>query len=141
MYCTLTDIEAPQDDLIELTDDSGSGVIDEVVVDKAIANATEQIDGYLRGRYTLPLSPVSGLIGTICADLALYRLYARRPRLSVPESLSERYKNAVKLLENIQKGVITLGATGTSTEPAASSTGPSFNAPERLFSRESLKDY
>lgn len=141
-YCTLSDIEAPQDDLVELTDDAGIGVIDETVVDRAIAKAGELIDGYLRGRYTLPLDPVSGLVTTLAADIALYRLYARRPRLTVPESLADRYKNALKVLDNIQKGAITLGASGTSEAPAATTVGgPQVSAPERVFSRETLKDY
>lgn len=140
MYCTIDDIEAPRDDLVELTDDNNVGDVDQAVVDRALASAAELIDGYLRGRYSLPLDPVPGLLVTLSADIALYRLYARRPRLDVPESLADRYKNALKLLGEIQKGTITIGATGTSDAPAPTS-GPSFSAPERVFSRDRLKDF
>lgn len=139
MYCTQADIEASEQDLIELTDDSNSGVIDQSIIDKAVTNAVELIDGYLRGRYTLPLDPVPGLLTTLAADITLYRLYARRTRLAIPESLSDRYKNALKVLDNIQKGMVALG-TGQITQAAATG-GAQAITPDRVFTRESLRDY
>lgn len=139
-YCTLADIEAAQDDLIELTDDSDAGTVDQTVVDKAIATASELIDGYLRGRYTLPLDPVPGLLTALAADVTLYRLYARRPRLAVPESLSDRYKNALKILENIQKGLVTLGA-GTPEVVTPAPAVSLVKASTRIFTDDMLEKY
>lgn len=144
MYCTLDDILAivPENDLIELTDDSMPALaIDQAVIDRAIGDAGELVDGYLRGRYALPLSPVPGLINTLAADIAVYRLYARRSRLTPPEGVSERYKEAQKLMERIQAGKISIGTeiTGGTQTPVAG--GPQVNAPGRVFSRDTLEDY
>ena len=135
MYCTIADIKKimSEQDLIELTDDMiPAAVIVSANVNKAISDAGEMIDGYLRARYTLPLSPLPGLIATLACDIAVYRLYARRVRLTPPEGVSERYKNALKLLGQIQKGEIDLGVGSTNTPEAADSVGVA-NAAERIF--------
>ncbi|SDH91923.1 DUF1320 domain-containing protein, partial [Roseospirillum parvum] len=38
----------------------------------ALADATALIDGYLRGRYALPLSPVPALVTALACDLARF---------------------------------------------------------------------
>ena len=143
-YCTLTDLQAviPQEDLIQLTDDLGAGVIDQVVVDALAADAAELIDGYLRGRYALPLEPVPGIVRQIAVDLTTYRLYCRRMP-TVPEGIAARQANAQKLLDSIQSGKLTLGASAPLSDQvvAASSGGAVVAAPERLFSRETLSAY
>ncbi len=144
MYCVLDDIRAivPENDLIELTDDAVPPVsIKQTVVARAIADAGELVDGYLRGRYALPLLPVPGLINTLAADVAIYRLYARRLRLTPPEIVTERYKTAQKLLEQIQAGKISLGSESTGGAVTPETGGVQFTAPERVFNRDTLGDY
>lgn len=144
MYCTLADIQAtvPASDLIQLTDDTvPPAAVNQVNVDRAITDAGELIDGYLRGRYALPLSPVPGLINTLAADVAVYRLYARRIKLTPPDGVTERYKNALKILEQIQAGKITLGAESTGGDVTPVAGGPQFTGSDRVFTRETLGDY
>jgi phage gp36-like protein len=116
-YCTLTDIEAviQEADLIQLTDDGGLGVLDQAKVDAAIASAGDLIDGYLRGKYTLPIASVPETLKTIAVDISLYRLYERRLKLSMPESIQLSYKNAVALLAQIQQGKFSLGVAAAAT--------------------------
>ena len=144
MYCTLADIQStvPENDLIELTDDSlPPATVDQVKVDRAISDAGELIDGSLRGRYSLPLAPVPGLINTLAVDLAIYRLYSRRIKLSPPEVVGERHKEALKLLEQIRSGRISLGTENTGGDPTPDAGGPQISVPNRIFSRETLEDY
>jgi len=144
MYCSLNDIQAivPEDDLVELTDDATPPTfINEDVIDRAITDAGELIDGYLRGRYTLPLSPVPGLINTLAADITIYRLYARRIRLTPPEIVTERYKEAQKILGKIQSGNVSLGSENTGGDVTPVTGGPQFSAPDRVFTRDTLGDY
>lgn len=144
VYCTLADLQkiVPEQDLIQLTDDAvPAAAVNTDNVDRAIADAGELIDGYLRERYRLPLSPVPGLIGTLACDIAVYRLYARRSRLDPPEGVKERYKNALALLAKIQEGKLALGA-GSMTIPEASTGSVSvIQGPPRVFSRHKLRDY
>lgn len=108
-YATLTDLKKTLSEaqLIQLTDDAGLGLVDQPTIDKAIADADAEIDSYLGGRYTVPLSPVPALVNRLSADLAIYHLYSRR--MSVPEQREKRYEASVDLLKMLSKGTATLG--------------------------------
>ena len=109
-YCTIKNIETQISTatLIQLTSDENQSDIDRVVAEEAIIYATTVIDGYLRGRYSLPLNTRFPLLRVIAMDLAIYRLYSRRMRNEMPEVIAENYKNAVNHLKDIQKGILTL---------------------------------
>ena len=148
-YCTIEDIETHTSTptLIQLTSDDGQEEVDRVVAQEAILYSSTLIDGYLRGRYTLPLDTPScspALNGVLAIDLSIYRLYTRRMRNEMPEVIENNYKNAIATLRDIQKGVITLQSENNSLETA------SFNAEEyktnkdiidRLFSKERMLEY
>jgi len=67
------------DELIQLTDDSNTGVADQDLISKAISAAQDTIDGYLRGRYPVPLASVPGIVKNIAADLAAYTCSSGAP--------------------------------------------------------------
>lgn len=143
MYCTIEDLKTiiPEQDMIELTDDMiPAATIIAANVNKAIADAGELIDGYLRGHYNLPLSPVPGIIATLACDIAVYRLYARKTRITPPEGVSERYKNALALLAKMQSGDIILG-TGSDIALDSNTDHVSFTKQDRIFTRETMKGF
>lgn len=137
-YITLDDLllEVSEADLVNLTDDEGLGMIHQERVAKAIASAQGEVDGYAGKRYSVPLDPVPAVIHAACVDISLYRLYGRG--VEVPETWQQRYRNAVRLLENLAKGLIQLGGAG-STDPAPSSHAPEITSATRRLSRESLE--
>jgi phage gp36-like protein len=141
-YCTTSDItkRIPEETLIQLTDDDDLGVIGQDVVDGAIADSDELIDGYLRGRYVLPLSPEPGIIKAISVNLTVYDLYGRRPAFAVPDDVKERHKVQIKVLEQIQTGRISLGTAAIPAQAEAASGGK-IVTPERIFSKEVLDAY
>ena len=145
-YCTIEDIETHTSTptLIQLTADDGQEEVDRVVAQEATLYSSTLIDGYLRGRYTLPLDTHFPLLRILAIDLSIYRLYTRRMRNEMPEVIENNYKNAIATLRDIQKGVITLQSENDSLETA------SFNAAEyktnkdiidRLFSKERMLEY
>lgn len=142
-YSTIDDVrqQISEDDLIALTDDAGAGVVDETRVTRAIADADEEIDGYVGSRHTVPLSPVPPIVRKHSVDIAIYNLYRRRMH-EIPESRKGTYENAIKFLDKIAQGKISLGADdpegspGTSDAPSMSSDNP-----ERVFDRDSLKGF
>jgi phage gp36-like protein len=142
-YCTLDDLKdhIPETNIIQLTDDEGLGVVNQARVDKAITTADSVIDGYLRGRYSLPLSTVPELIKTIAIDIAVYKLYERRLELEMPEAMTNRYKNAGKLLEQIQKGLIKLGIESPDTGPGQGHYKTNKTAEDRTFSKSILDKF
>jgi phage gp36-like protein len=142
-YCTFNDIkdQIPEANIIQLTDDEGFGVVNQARVDKAISTADSIIDGYLRGRYSLPLSTVPELIKTIAIDIAIFKLYERRLELEMPEAMMARYKNALKMLEQIQKGLIKLGIESPDTGPGQGHYKTNKTAGDRLFNKSLLERF
>lgn len=145
-YCTIEDIETQTSTptLIQLTSDDGQEAVNRVVALEAVLYSSTLIDGYLRGRYSLPLNTHFPLLRILAIDLSIYRLYARRMRNEMPEVIETAYKNAISTLRDIQKGVISLQAENDLFETS------SFNAQEyktnksildKLFCKERMSEY
>jgi len=102
-YSTLSDLKLQISEafLAELTDDSGSDppVVDEDVINRAIADADAVIDGYCESSYTVPFDSVPYLIRKISVDISIYNLYSRRE--GVPADRKERHTVALALLDEI----------------------------------------
>lgn len=134
-YATLQDliVEMGQAELVQLSDraEPPSGDIDVAVVELALEEADELIDGYLAAKYRLPLDPAPIPIKAAARDIARYRLYKDAPT----EAVKERYKNALSLLKDIGAGRVRLDAAGI--EPDGRGVA-SFACEERLFSRTSM---
>jgi len=125
-----------QEELIQLTDRTQSGAIDAAVINKALADADAEINGYLSAKYTLPLNPVPVVLERIAGDVARYFLYEDR----VTEQVERRYKDALRFLESVAKGTIRIGVDAANQAPAASG-GPQYSAPDRVFTADTLADY
>ena len=139
-YCTQENILDRIDEaaLIQLTDEAGEGEIDDDKVTAAIADADATIDAYCQGRYTLPLSPVPPKITQISVDIAVYNLYSHSD-LEMPEVRKERNKEAVRLLERVAAGTISLGAS----TPAQANTdnAVSMDSNARIFTRSKMDGF
>ena len=97
-----------EDELTELTDRDGSaGAIVDEVLNTALADATADIDGYLGGRYPLPLAVVPKMLNRHACDLARYYLYDNR--LDKDHPAARRYAAAIRLLEQVAAGRVQLG--------------------------------
>ena len=145
-YCTIDDIEKQisTSTLIQLSSDDSQEEVNRVVVEEAIIFSSTLIDGYLRGRYNLPLNTHFPLLRILAIDISIYRLYARRMRNEMPEVIETAYKNAISTLRDIQKGVISLQAENDLLETS------SFNAQEyktnksildKLFGKQKMNEY
>jgi len=140
-YCELSDIEKqiPEQILIELTDDDGTGAVDTGNVDRAIEDADDEIDSFLSLRYSLPLPSTPGLVRRMSVDLAICNLYARRPHLDIPESRKERCDNDRKLLEEIGKGKLSLGSDAP--DPSNTQNSVDIASGDRIFTRDKMSGF
>ena len=119
MYCTQADIEERfgQAELVQLTDRARTGQVDVTTVARAIADASAEIEGYLATRYSLPFASNPSVLVRLCCDIAIYNLFAARRSGGMIEDVRTRYRDAVKLLENISSGKVTLGVQPEPVQP------------------------
>lgn len=135
IYATLTDLQArmPPDELLEVADRDNSGTVDGGVVNAALADASEEIDSYLRARYDLPLPTQPPVLVGLCCTIARYRLHV----YSKPDAVQADYDRAQKTLRDYAKGTAALDIGGA--EAPAGDGAVSITDAGRTFSRDSLR--
>jgi phage gp36-like protein len=114
------------DRLLELADRDQDGEADAGVIAAALADANYTINGYVVGRYQVPLAPAEELVVRIACDLAWFYLHGD----TVPEEVKDRHDQALRTLRDIAAGVVKLQAAGIAAAPAAATDlTPVFAAP------------
>jgi phage gp36-like protein len=124
--------------LVRLTDRAAlpTHAIDETVVNRALADADALIDGYLQGRYVLPLVATPPLLTDIALAITIWKLHVYKP----DEKIEADYKAAEKQLAQIASGTIRLSVAGV--EPADEGGGGAVVTDrERPFTPESLTGF
>lgn len=111
MYCTQDDLikRFGNDEILALSDKENDGVINVDNVALAINDATSTINGYLGGRFDLPLSTVPTVLTRICAELARFHLYDD----VCPDRVKDIHMNNIRFLEKVGKGELSLGLSDT----------------------------
>lgn len=126
-------------ELVQLTDKGAvrTDAIVDAVLDKALADASADIDGYLAGRYVIPLSPAPANVTRLACDIARYYLQINEAN----EQVKARYDAALKFLTKVATGEIKIGATAAGVEPPANTAGGvKFTPGQKSFSRENFGD-
>lgn len=124
--------------LVQATDRGAvaTGAIDAGVVDRALADTDAEINGYLAGRYVLPLVETPPLIADKALAIAIYKLHVFAP----DPKIKDDYEQAMKALREIASGVIRLPAQGV--EPAVTgNSGVRFIDRARPLTPESLTGF
>lgn len=124
MYCTLNDLieRFGETELIQLTDEQNTGALNTASVNQAIADASNEIDSYLIGRYQLPLVEVPEFVKGYACDMARYRLWDD----GALEQVSIRYRTAIKYWRDISTGTLRLyGSTETGESLVEMQSSPS----------------
>lgn len=124
-------------EILQLTDKENTGSVDTVVLDQAFADAEAEIDGYLEGRYRLPLASVPRVLVTYACDITRYRLYDDR----ATDQVTKRYEAAIKFLAMVAKRQIGLGIREDDAPPVATTGGPSSSGPTQVFSDDNLSGF
>jgi phage gp36-like protein len=108
---------------------------------QALADASAEIDGYIEGRFTLPLTDPPAVLNRLTTDIAMYRLQSLRP-LHDLEDARKRYEDAIAMLTKVAAGELTLGLSADGKEPPVTAgTVEAVQGPDRVFDRDKLRGY
>lgn len=150
MYANLQDVlnRLPLETLLYATDDEREGVVTDAVesrVNAALLESSSEADSYLAQRYVTPVLIVPEVLKTKVLDVVIYRLLLRRGIRpgSADESLETQGKAAMTWFRDVATGKASIPAPGLSTgEVGSNGAGkPHVKAADRVFSRDSLKDF
>lgn len=97
-----------------ISDRAGAGVPDTVTLAAALALAEDEVNGYVGRRYALPLTTSGGqaaavptVLQRLVIDITRYRQTGTE--IMETEGIRNRFKDAVRMLEQIAEGKISLG--------------------------------
>jgi phage gp36-like protein len=108
-------------EIIALTD-TEQPYMDQINTNKltqAMDMANSEVDGYLMSRYSVPVSAAPAFLIGLACDLARYHAAVGAARQTERDEV--RYKAAIKSLENIAAGKLSIGVTPAGGQPAAAS--------------------
>ena len=130
-YCTQQDLidRYGEAELIQLTDRERVGEINTEVLDRAISDADGEIDGYL-SKFSRPISPVPKVLMRIACDITRFYLYDDQ----ATEHVEKRYFNAVKFLQGVARGEISIGVDAAGAAPE-SDNSPEMQSGGNVFNR------
>jgi len=139
-YCDIDQLSArygaPM--LLQLSDRGGAFPTepDTALFARAIADAGALIDGYLGGRYQLPLVTVPELVTNLAQVVAIYMAHGS----VAPEKIRKDYDDALRQLQAIANGTMVISAAGI--EAAGTEANEVLtNEPSRPLTADTMTGY
>ena len=131
----------PNRDLVQLTnEDPTITTINTTVLQQALDDASAEIDGYLGGRFTLPLSDPPMVLHRLACDVAIYRLQSLRPIHDLADA-RRRYDDAIAMLSKVADGTMSLGIAADGEQVASASGAEQVAGSARMFNRKAMKGF
>lgn len=132
-YCTKADLIARgwEDEINSLTNNNDARL------NQAISDTSAEIDSYLIGQMTLPLTNPSDFLVRKACDMVRFYLYD----IGVIEPVANRYTAAIEFLRGIDTGKTPLTALidgDVITDTSALIAKPVLTAPVKVFSDDLL---
>lgn len=124
--------------LVAITDraEPPTGLVDQDVVNRALADTNAMIDGSLHVRYSLPLASVPALVTDLAQMIAIWKLHPYAP----DPKIEEDYKGALRTLRDISTGTVRLSIEGA--EPAGhSGSGARLTDRKRPLTADTMKGF
>ncbi len=141
-YASIDDLKAtiPARDLALLTDFDGAGdTVDDDRLAAALRDGAAEINGYIAKVVTLPLVAPPDMLRVVCRDLAIHRLYANAGR--VTETQEKLRDASVSYLRMVRDGKVSIGDEDGGAEIQTSEGVATVEGPERVMTRDSLRNF
>ena len=124
--------------LVQLTDrgSPATGEVDEDVVAAQLANTDAVIDGFLLGRYALPLAETPPLLVDLAQVIAIYKLHPFEPDAKIEKD----YRDALATLDRIATGKVRLPVAGVEP-PSSGASGVQTIDRERDMTPENMRGF
>lgn len=107
-------------------------------VNQVLQDADNTINGYLAGRYQVPVVQAEEVLERIAGQLARYYLYDD----GAPEHVEKRHADSLSFLRDVSAGRVQLGtAADGSTAPVAASAGAEMVSGGLVFGRDSSRGF
>lgn len=108
--------------IVQLTDreDPPANVIDATLLQRRLDDASAIIDGYLIGRYALPLSVAPAILKVHCCSLTMYALLGETVEKDSAPAVDRR--DAIAYLEKVARGDIALLPPEVASQQAGAGT-------------------
>lgn len=104
-----------------------------LVINRALQDADDTINGYISARYTLPVNPVPAVLQRVACELARFYLYDDQ----VTDLIKDRHASNIKWLGEVSKGTVSLGADAATGVQPVSSAGAELVTGGKVWGRES----
>lgn len=124
--------------LLTLADRASSpaGMVDRLIVERALVGADSVVNASLAVRYRLPLAEVPDVVLDCALAIAIYKLH----RYSPEDKIKDEYNQALKDLGDLAKGAKKLDLAGV--EPAGTGSGRVITIDrERPITPESMQGF
>jgi len=105
-----------------------------------IRKADTLIDAFLRGLFTLPLTTTPQMIEDLSTDISIHFIHEHRHRKAMPEDLIIKFKDNMKLLNQIQRGEVKPGIDET-TERADIIIRTDKTSTDKTFTDDYMADF
>ena len=125
--------------LVSLTDraEVATGLVDETIVARALDEAGAMIDGYLVGRYALPLVETPAFLSDLAQAVAIWKLHIYEP----DPKIAKDYEHALRSLRDVASGALGIpGAAGVEPQ-AAGGSGARITDRERPLTAANMKGF
>ncbi|WP_087022413.1 gp436 family protein [Thaumasiovibrio subtropicus] len=142
-YCNALDMieRYGTEELAQLTNQGvnhDDTAIDTQTLDRAIDDACATIDGYIGGRYRLPLPTLPRILTRFACDLARYYLYD--DVLDEAHQAHKRHQEAISYLKSVSKGLVQLGFDDNHTK-ADTNNSATITSSGSVFARDQSKGF
>ena len=113
--------------------------MDDARLEAALRDAAAEINGYIAKAVQLPLQSPPDMLRVVCRDLAVHRLYANVGR--VTETQDKLRDSALAYLRMVRDGKTSIGDADGGAEIQTSDGSMTIEGPDRVMSRDSLRNF